>query len=210
MAEKKLVAVTGNAGSGKSTVCRFLREKGLTVIDLDALSREAVAPDNPSLVEIGRLFGKKVLNADGSLNRPFLRDIIIGNPDLRKKLESILHPVIINLMNIRVENAFQRGERIVVVEAPLLFEAGMETLFDLIVVITSNPDKRISRLALRDGVSLEKASALISIQMPDDTKAAMAGYVVSNSGGYDELLEEADRLYNYLKCLILDNHALRL
>lgn len=210
MAEKKLVAVTGNAGSGKSTVCRFLREKGLAVIDLDALSREAVAPDNPSLVEIGRLFGKKVLNADGSLNRPFLRDIIIENPDLRKKLESILHPVIINLMNIGVENAFQRGERIVVVEAPLLFETGMETLFDLIVVVACNSDERTSRLALRDGVSLEKASALISIQMPDDTKAGMAGYVVSNSGGYDELLEEADRLYNYLECLILDNQTLRL
>lgn len=210
MARNKLVAVTGNAGSGKSTVCRILKEKGLTVIDLDVLSREAVEPGNPSLAEISAIFGKEAVNPDGSLDRAFLRDVIIRNPEKRKKLEAVLHPRIMDMMNTRVKEAFGRGENIVVVEAPLLFEAGLEAFFDLVVVVVCDPEERIRRLSVRDGVSLERAAALISIQIPDEVKAGRAGYTVLNSGEYADLHEEAERLYNYLKCLILDNQTRRL
>lgn len=199
MPKARRIAVTGNAGSGKSTFCRHLRENGLVVIDLDALSRDAVEPGMPALGEIEAVFGSGVLNADGSLNRSFLRELIISDSHLKKKLEEILHPRIIAIMNTRIDEAFRKGEDAVVVEVPLLFETGMEKLFDFIVVVVCDPAERIRRLSSRDGVSLESAAALISMQMSDELKAGKADYLVLNSGGSEDLVLEAGRLYNYLK-----------
>lgn len=199
------VAVTGSAGSGKSTVCRYLKEKGLVVIDLDSLSRDVVSPGSPALDVIKTEFGSDAVNSDGGLNRPYIRGLIISDSNLKKKLEDILHPQIIANMNKMIDEAFQGGEEIVIAEVPLLFETGMEKMFDLVVVVTCDPKDRIGRLSLRDGVSIEEAAMLISIQMSDDAKIEKAGYLISNSGGVVELVDESDRLYNYLKSLRLDN-----
>lgn len=205
MPKTRRIAVTGSAGSGKSTVCRYLKGNGLEVIDLDALSREVVESGSPALNEIEKIFGSEVINADGSLNRSFLRGLIISDSHLKKKLEDILHPRIIASMNKKIEDAFERGEGIVVVEVPLLFETGMEKMFDLVVVVVCDPVERIRRLSSRDGVSVSDAEALISIQMSDDAKAEKADYLINNSGGVEDLLDGAVRLYNYLKSLRLDN-----
>lgn len=199
------VAVTGSAGSGKSTVCQYLKKKGLVVIDLDALSRDVVSSGSPALDAIKTEFGSEAVNSDEGLNRPYLRGLIMSDSNLKKKLEDILHPQIIANMNKMIDDAFQRGEEIVVVEVPLLFETGMEKMFDLVIVVICDPNGRIMRLSLRDGVSLEEAAMLISIQMSDDAKIEKAGYLISNSGGVVELVDESDRLYNYLISLRLDN-----
>lgn len=205
MPKSMRVALTGSAGSGKSTVCRCLREKGLVVIDLDSLSREVVAPGSPSLAVIRAEFGPESITSDGGLNRSYLRRLIIADRNKKKKLEDILHPRILAGMNQQIDDAFNTGEDIVIVEVPLLFESGMEKMFDFVVVIICDQGDRIKRLSLRDGVSTEEASALISIQMPDDVKAEKADYLISNSGGVAELSDESEKLYNYLKSLRLDN-----
>ena len=105
------VAVTGSAGSGKSTVCRSLRDKGLAVIDLDSVSRETVKPGSPALEAVRSVFGSAALGPDGCLDRSYLRSLIISDSSQKKKLEDILHPLIISMMNEKMDDAFALGEQ---------------------------------------------------------------------------------------------------
>lgn len=199
------VAVTGSAGSGKSTVCRSLRDKGLAVIDLDSVSRETVKPGSPALEAVRSVFGSAALGPDGCLDRSYLRSLIISDSSQKKKLEDILHPLIIAMMNEKMDHAFALGNSIIIVEVPLLFETGMDSMFDVTIAVLCDPGTRINRLSKRDGVSTEDAAALVSIQMPDEEKARRAGYLIQNSGDLESLVQESGRLYNYLKSLRLDN-----
>ena len=164
------VAVTGGAGSGKSFVCNRLKELGIKIISSDALARETVVPGSTAHEKIFNYFGPKVLLSDGTLDRQMLRRIIVNDGAARLSLEQFIHPEISKLMQQKIVQAEQQGNRVVVVEVPLLFELGMEKQFDLIFVVSADRKLRVERLMDRDNVSCREAEKLLNVQMPDKKK----------------------------------------
>ncbi|MGD9334427.1 MAG: dephospho-CoA kinase [Desulfobacterales bacterium] len=189
------VAVTGGAGSGKSSVCNRLKELGITIISSDALAREAVAPGSTAHEKILNYFGEKVVLSNGKLNRQMLRRIILNDGAARLSLERFIHPEISKLMQRKMAQAERNGVRVVAVEVPLLFELGMEKQFDLIVVVSADPKVRVKRLMDRDKVSREDAEELLNVQMPDQEKVKRGGFVLSNNGSAKQLISSVDRFY---------------
>jgi dephospho-CoA kinase len=189
------VAVTGNVGAGKTTVCRRLRELGMPVIVLDELSRQAVEPGTPALEWIATRFGDRMLTREGTLDRASLRRLIIEDSAARRDLEQVLHPQILSLMHRQIDAAARRGASVVAVEVPLLFECGLEPLFDCILLVTAEKDQLLRRVAARDHVAPADASALVSAQMADDRKEKCADFIIKNDGPPSKLIKSVDRFY---------------
>jgi len=192
------VAVTGCAGSGKTSVCNRFKELGVKVISSDVLAREAVAQDSPAYNKIINYFGKKVLKKDGGLNRRMLRRIIINDNIARKALESFVHPEIIKLMHSQMIKAEKDGNHVVLVEVPLLFELGLEDRFDVVIAVIADRKLRVKRLMDRDDVSGEDAEALLNYQLPDEDKARRAEFVIKNGGSFARMIRSVDHLYKDL------------
>ena len=187
------VAVTGSAGSGKTAVCDRLKAQGLQVINTDTLAREVVAPGSRGFGEIVNRFGPKVLQADGSLNRSTLRRIITSDVEARRSLENIIHPKIIERMEMEMEMAVKDGGTIFFVEVPLLFEAGWNDYFDVTVMVSADDEIRIQRLMARDNVSRQEAQALLQIQKPDHEKIQHSDFIIKNNGSREQLAVEVNR-----------------
>jgi len=190
------VAVTGGAGSGKTTVCNRLKELGVKVISSDVLAKEAVAQGSLAHEKIVNYFGKKVLLSDGNLNRQELRSIIINDDVARLALERFIHPEISRLMHLRIAQAEQDGDPILLVEVPLLFELGMAEQFDVVIVVSADNELRVKRLMDRDNVSRDEAEDLINVQMPQAEKVERAEFVLANDRSKDELIRSVDLLFN--------------
>ena len=200
------VAVTGTAGSGKTTACNRLKELGLRVISADVLAREAVTQGSEAYNKIIKYFGKDVVTADGTLNRPMLRQIVLKDEAARKKLEQFVHPEIIRRMKSGMMQAASDGDPIIVVEVPLLFEFGLENLFDVTINVSAPHALKVKRLMERDNVSGENAEALLKVQMSDHDKNKRATMVIENNHSLEHILNSVDILYNnffkkYLKKL---------
>ena len=189
------VAVTGGAGSGKTSVCNRLKELGIKTISSDAMAREAVAPNSTAHKKIVDFFGETVLLSDGTLNRKMLRRMIVNDDVARLTLERIVHPEISNLIQEKIASAEKEGFDIVVVEVPLLFELSMQEQFDWIILVSAGHELRVKRLMARDNISRDEAENLLHVQMPDKDKIGRADFVLSNEGSRARLVEAVDFLY---------------
>lgn len=187
------VAVTGSAGSGKTAVCDRFKALGLPVINTDTLAREVVAPGSRGLGEIVARFGPNALQADGSLNRSALRRAITSDAEARRSLEDIIHPKIVERMELQMARGVQDGHLIFFVEVPLLFEAGWNDYFDVIIMVSADDEMRIQRLMARDNVSRQEAQALLQIQKPDHEKIQYSDFIIKNNGSREQLNREVDR-----------------
>ena len=196
------VAVTGGAGSGKTSVCNRLKALGVKVISADEMAREAVAPGSTAFKKIVRYFGNTVLLSDGTLNRRILRRMITDDDDARLAMERFIHHEIEKLILKNVVCAEKEGRRMVVIEVPLLFELGMKDKFDWVVVVSAGKERRVKRLMERDQTSRDEAMDLINVQMPDKEKVDRADYVVRNEGSMEKLVESVDILFNNLKNIV--------
>jgi dephospho-CoA kinase len=192
------VAVTGGAGSGKTSVCNRLKELGVKVISADEMAREAVAPGSEALTKIIRYFGENVVLSDGTLNRKKLRQMITDDDDVRLTLEQFLHHEITKLIHKNVIFAEKEGCRMVVIEVPLLFELDMKERFDWVVAVCADRELRVKRLMERDQTSRDAAEKLINVQMPDEEKIGRADYIVWNEGSKEELVVSVDVLFKNL------------
>ncbi len=192
------VAVTGGAGSGKSTVCRLFQAMGAVVIDLDRLARRAVAPGSAALAKVIERFGEGVVADNGELNRRLLREKIVSDPAARMDLEAIIHPEVLRMMNQAMDDADSAGAKLVVAEVPLLFEARLQHRFDRVIVVAAPEKERVRRLVERDAVAPGQASALMGTQIPESEKRKRADFVIENNGAPDALTREVDRLFHRL------------
>jgi dephospho-CoA kinase len=175
-----------------------LKALGIKIISADTLAREAVAPGSTAHEKILKHFGEKVLLSNGTLNRQMLRRIIVNDRLARRSLEHFIHPEISKLMQQKMADAEQYGDRVVAVEVPLLFEVGMEEQFDLVVVVSAHRKLRVKRLMDRDNVSRDQAEELLNVQMPDQEKVKRAGFLLPNDGSKAQLIRSVDRLYKKL------------
>jgi len=193
------IAVTGSAGSGKSLVCQRFKVLGLVTLDCDVIAREIVEPGMPGFTKIVELFGQKVVRKEGTLDRAKLRNIIVNDDLLRQKMESILHPRILNEMVFQMENAVVKIHKAVVVEVPLLFELGMEKQFDVTIAVKAQDMDLVQRICDRDNVTKEDAKKVLDLQMSQEDKMVRAGHVIINKGTRSELFESVDNLFDKIQ-----------
>jgi len=196
-----IAGVTGTIGTGKSTVARMFAELGAFVIDHDRLSREVVEPGKPAWQAISGYFGSAVLNADRSINRQALADIVFSDPVKLQKLNSIVHPAVLEEDNklVREREGVDPGG-LVIKDVPLLLEAGPEIahlLVDKIIVVFASPQTQLKRLTAR-GVPEEDARNRIRTQLPVKEKTAYADYVVNNDGTLEETAQQVKEIYSKL------------
>lgn len=196
------VGLTGGIACGKSTVARMLKEKGALLIEADELAREVVEPGKPALQEIVQWLGKRVLKKDQTLDRAFVAELVFNDVKARQKLNNIIHPRVKQLFLQRSRELKEKHpQKTQVWEIPLLIEAGMQDLVDVVVVVVSSTECQVERMKARNDLAREEALQRIQSQMPLDEKAAAADYVVHNNGSLTQLQEKIDRLWEQLKAL---------
>jgi len=190
--------LTGNIGSGKSTVAAMLREAGIPVLDADRISREVTAPGRRAHDAVVQAFGQEILRDDGSIDRKRLGEIVFADPSLRARLEAITHPAILEAMREAIARIEREGHRAVVVEATLIHESGKKGLFEAVISVTCDRETAISRLAARDGMSRSQAEARLRAQMPADRKAGASDYVIDNSSSPEETSRQVNKIARVL------------
>jgi dephospho-CoA kinase len=185
-----LVGLTGNIASGKSTVAQMLSERGATVIDADVLARHAVERGTPGYKRIVERWGGAVLAPDGQLDRAALRGIVFGNAEELEYLNAIVHPEVELMRDRLVREAFERGDRIVVCDIPLLFERHLGENFDRIILVDAPRPLRLERLVRDRGLREPDAMEMIAAQMPAELKRARADIVIDNDGPLAKLEQD--------------------
>ncbi len=193
MARPLRIGLTGGIASGKSTVTQRFTELGIPVIDADVASRSVVEPGKPGLTQVIERFGPKVLDARGHLDRKALRSLIFDDPDSRRALDAILHPLIREEMER--EAAAAQGPY-VVMAIPLLVESGKaRRRVDRVLVVDAEETLQIQRLRARDGSSEEEARAILASQTSRSARLAEADDVLLNTGSVADLRQAVDRLH---------------
>jgi dephospho-CoA kinase len=174
----KRIGLTGSIGSGKSTVAKLLTKRGIPVLDADAVARE-VSSSPAVLNEVSNVLGAEYV-IDGGLNRPALAKLVFENPEARAALNAIIHPEVRAEMARRETELEASGALGVVQDIPLLFENGLEKLFDATILVDAPLETRISRVMKRDGLTREQILARDAAQMPAAEKRARADFVLEN------------------------------
>ncbi len=191
------VGLTGGIGAGKSEVSKHLAAQGAIVIDADLIAREAVAPGTDGLAEVVAAFGPDVLGSDGSLDRARLGDLVFADPELRAKLNAIVHPRVGARMR-ELEDKAGPGA-IVVHDVPLIAENDLAGSYDLVVVVDAPPRMQVDRLVRHRGLSREQAHARMAAQASREQRLAVADIVVDNSGSLAELDRQVGDLWAELR-----------
>lgn len=192
------VALTGNIGSGKSTVAQLFREWGATVIDADQLVREAQAPGQPVLAQIAARFGSELVLGDGTLDRPALRTRVFRDPQALADLNRIVHPEVDRRRKELLAQAGARGDRIAVSVIPLLFEAADPGEFDAVILVDAPEPLRRERLLASRALSGSEADRMISAQLGSAPKRARSDYTIDNDGDLRSLERSARAVWQAL------------
>jgi dephospho-CoA kinase len=191
------VGLTGGIGAGKSEVSRRLAALGAVVIDADAIAREVVAPGTDGLDEVTAAFGSGVLRADGSLDRERLGEVVFADPDLRARLNGIVHPRVGKRMR-ELEQA-AGPDAIVVHDVPLITENGLADAYDLVVVVDAPPELQEDRLVRDRGMSRDRALARMAAQASRQQRLRIADFVIDNSGSLADLDRRVAQLWAELR-----------
>ena len=190
--------LTGNIGSGKSTVARMLKARGVPVIDADEIAREVVKPGTPAHREIAERF-PGVIGPDGLLDRKALAARVFADAKERDALNHITHPRIAAEVASRMGALAGAGHPVAVYEAALIVENGLHDGLDGLIVVTAREDVQIARLKLRDGMSEAEARARIASQLPAADKVRHATVAIENDGSEAALAAQVDRLVERMR-----------
>jgi len=191
------VGLTGGIASGKSYVSRILELNGASIIDADKLAKRVVVAGSPVLKEIVTVFGTHVIDSLGELKRDVLREIVFNDAVLLDKLNRIIHPRVIREQNIEITLiSAVNPDAVIVVDAPLLIEAGYHKELDILVVVYVRREIQIQRLIQRDNIDENEAVRIIDLQMSLEEKAALADHVIDNNGSRVETRVQTVELYD--------------
>ncbi len=189
------VGLTGGIACGKSTVAGWLRDMGLPVIDADAISRSLTAPGGEALPAIKAAFGPQVWLPNDTLDRKALAQIVFNDPQARERLNAILHPLVKQRMEAEMEACRKNSANLVILDVPLLYEAGMEDMADVVVCVSAPEDVQLARLKDRDGMDSAQALARIRSQWPLSKKQALAQETLWTNKPTEEVQADVTALY---------------
>jgi dephospho-CoA kinase len=197
--DRLLLGVTGGIATGKTTVANMLQELGAPIIDFDVISHQLVEPGQLALKDIVDFFGNQVLQENGQLDRKKLSDIVFGDMEKRKKLESFIHPRIREVVIGQVDEITRKDpEAIIQVVIPLLIETNMSHMFHKNLLVYTPRETQIERLMERDSISREVAANILKAQMPIDEKVGYADYVINNENALEETRKQVTELWKNL------------
>jgi dephospho-CoA kinase len=177
------IGLTGGIGSGKSTVLAMLQALGAAAIDADAISRATTAAGGAAIPRIAQVFGPDFVTPDGALDRARMRERAYAQPEARRELEQIIHPLVGEEIARQVDAALAAGARCIVFDIPLLVEAGRwRPQLDRVLVVDCEPETQVARVAARSGLAPDEVRAIIAAQAPRALRLAAADLVICNEG----------------------------
>ena len=179
-----IIGVCGQTGAGKSTVCAWLGERGAVIVDTDLIAREVVQPGSPVLASLAEAFGADILTPEGALDRATLAARAFSSPQAAAKLSAVTHPAIAQIALRRANEAVNKGKT-AVIDAPLLFTAGLQNHCDVTLKVTAPEETRIKRIMLRDGISEADARKRAAVQAKEDALSAAADHEIKNYPPYE-------------------------
>lgn len=181
-----VIGITGSIATGKSTVSKMIKELGFTVVDADVAARVVVEPGEEAYQKIVEHFGKEILLANGEIDRKKLGDLVFQNEKKRLLLNSIVHPAVRKKMNEEKELAFRRGEKVVFLDIPLLYESNLTYMVDKVLVVYVDQPTQLERLMNRNHLTKEEALARITSQLSIEQKRERADAVIDNRGTIEQ------------------------
>jgi dephospho-CoA kinase len=193
-----VIGVTGNIGSGKSTVCQILDRLGVVVIDADKVAQETYKPHSPTWQELINAFGRDILQPDGEIDRQKLADIVFSRPDALAQLNRIMHPEAQRLAQGKIEVCRQQGAKVVALEATLLIEAEWRDLVDTVWLVVVSEDRVVQRLTQHGGRDEAQVLARLKSQMPAEGKKKYADEIIYNNGDMNQLEIRVAELWHAL------------
>ena len=200
-----VIAVTGGIGSGKSTVAGLIREQGYTVLSSDEKGREITAGNPEIKKKIIAAFGNEAYSDDGNINSQFLASLVFGNSDKHDrnllKLNSIIHPYVIDYMIAEVQRLEDSGEKLIFVESALTFEANLQDGFDYIIVVDAPDEACIKRVMQRNGMSRQDVKNRMNAQINPVEKRKAADFVINNDKSLDDLKNAVNFILGIVKSL---------
>ena len=195
----RVIGLTGGIGSGKSTVSQFLADLGAVIIDADKLGHEAYRPNTDTWRELVKTFGNRILAANNTIDRKKLGVIVFSNPEELKRLNAIVHPHMFEMAKQRIEDCRRKGAKVVILDAPILFETNWAPLVDEIWVVVSNETNVIKRAVARTGLPEEQIRSRIRSQMSNEERIKRAQVVIPNDGTVEDLRKKVAVLWKALQ-----------
>jgi dephospho-CoA kinase len=197
----KIIGLTGNIASGKSSVADMFEKLGAKTIDADRVARSVVEPHKPAWKEIVEKFGSEVLNPDGTIDREKLGEIVFNNEDKRSLLNDITHPRILEEIKEFIESSRNEENSIVIIEAALIVEKGgwLRDIVESLIVVSANEESRIERLMERNGYTRDEALSRINSQMPSAEKEKHGDFIIDNSGSTEATESQVISVWDKIK-----------
>jgi dephospho-CoA kinase len=199
-----LIGITGGIACGKTEVAEVFRKKGAIVLSGDRIGKEVVEENRTVLKELAHTFGQDILNKNGTLNRRKLGEIAFASEESRDKLNRIIHPHLLKELRGRIQNIEEENPRaVVVIDAALIVEWGLEKELDHLIFVESKEENKIKRLQKEKGYSKKEALDRIKSQLPEKVKEKKADVVIRNDEGLAELRTAADGVWRFIaECLV--------
>lgn len=205
--ESLIVGLTGQTGAGKSTVAGVFVNNGFVHIDADQISREVVEPGKPCLEELFDFFGDGVRRDDGSLDRRALASIVFKDKKKLESLNSITHPFITEEIFSRINRYTMNGEKLILLDAPTLFESRASDFCDLIISVIADPEIRCRRIMERDGLTEEAARERMNAQLPESFFIKQSDHVIRNNTDLSRLYALSAEVADKVRVYYLDKYC---
>ena len=200
-----IIGVTGGIGSGKTAVCDIFARLGVPVLHSDEIAKELSHSNQGIRKKLMSLLGAEAYLSDGTLNRQFVASKIFSHKELQRKVEAVIHPQVEKEREHRIKELIQQGHRFLIIEAALIYEAGLDKKLDGVVVVDAEETMRVARVRKRDAEPEENVYARINAQGDVKKKIEKADYVIQNNGTLEELESKVRFLYTIFNQLVNEN-----
>jgi dephospho-CoA kinase len=194
----RVIGLTGGIGSGKSTVSKFLAELGAVIIDADKIGHESYLPDTETWQKLVKTFGKEILANDNTIDRKKLGTIVFDNPEKLKQFNFIVHPPMFEIARKKIEESRKKQSKIIILDAPILFEANWTPLVDEVWVVVANEATVLRRAVARTGLPEEQIRARINAQMSNEERIKQANAIIRNDGTTEDMRKQVKKLWDNL------------
>jgi dephospho-CoA kinase len=201
------IGITGGIGSGKTTVCAVFARLGVPVLSADEIGRELGDSDPAIRIQLTKILGSSAYTSDGRLDRPFVASRLFSDARIRRRVENVIHPRVEEEIDRRLDELRRDGHKLALVEAALIYEAGLQKKLDAVIVVDSDEAVRIRRVRERDGSSEDDVRKRAAAQMSPAKKILKADYVIKNNNSLRTLETNVQFLYSILSALANGNRS---